>query len=173
MKLKSIAVTLLALGMATSASAEDRIQAGYSFPAVSYAEGVWNAGVEKNLVTVGNVDVFAGAGFSRAQNTEFGDTVWSATVGAQVPLADSLLLKTSVTRNFVSDVQDVDSFSLGVVYQGDLWRFAGEAVKTEYVDTFARMSAERKVLGDLAVGVGSEFDGGEYYNTSVFVSYSF
>ena len=173
MKLKLIAVTLLALGFTSAASAEDRIQAGYSFPAVSYLEGTWNAGVEKNLVKLGNVDVFAGAGFARAQNTDFADTVWSASLGAEVPLSDKVWLKTSVTRNFVSDTQDVDSFSLGVVYQGDLWRFAGDAVKTEYVDTVARLTAERKVLGDLAVGVGSEFDGGEYYNTSVFVSYTF
>lgn len=173
MKMKYIALALLAFGLTTAASAEDRVTAGYSFPAVSYQEGVWSADVEKNLVKLGNVDVFAGAGFNRAQQTDFADTVWTATLGAQVPLSDRVALKTSVTRNFVSDVQDVDSFSLGVVYQGDLWRFAGAAVKTEYVNTVAELTAERKVLGDLAVGVGSQFDGGEYYDTKVFVSYSF
>jgi hypothetical protein len=158
---------------ASAANAEDRLVAGYSFPAVSYAEGVWSAGVEKDLGTLGNVTLFAGADYARAQNTDFADSQWTASVGVQVPLSDKVNFKADVARSFVSDVDDRDSVSAGLVYQGDKWRFDGSAVKVEGRDVFANASAERKVLGNLAVGVGSQFDTGEYYGTTVFASYSF
>lgn len=158
---------------ASAASAEDRVVAGYSFPAVSYTEGVWSAGVEKDLGQLGNVTVFAGGEYARAQNTDFADSQWTASVGMQVPLADKVDFKMDVARSFVSDVADLDSVSAGLVYQGDKWRFGGEAVKVEGRDVFANLTAERKVLGNLAVGVGSQFDSGEYYATTVFAAYTF
>lgn len=171
---KSFIAAIVALGMFTSAAqAEDRLVAGYSFPAVSYTEGVWSAGVEKDLGTLGNVTVFAGAEYARAQRTTFAESQWTATLGMQVPLADKVNFKADVSRSFVSDVEDVDSVAAGLVYQGDKWRFGGEAVKVEGRDVFAHVTAERKVLGNLAVGVGSQFDGGEYYATTVFASYSY
>jgi hypothetical protein len=171
---KSFIATAAALAFfASAANAEDRLVAGYSFPAVSYSEGVWAAGVEKDLGKLGNVTLFAGADYARAQNTDFADSQWGATFGVQVPLSDAVNFKADVTRSFVSDVDDVDSLSVGLVYQGDKWRFDGAAVKAEGRDVFANVSAERKVLGNLALGVGSQFDAGEYYATAVFASYSF
>lgn len=171
---KSFITTVAALAFfTTAANAEDRIVAGYSFPAVSYSEGVWGAGVEKDLGKLGNVTLFAGADYARKQNTDFADSVWGATFGVQVPLSDKVDFKADVTRSFVSDIDDVDSLSVGAVYQGTKWRFDGAAVKAEGRDVFANVTAERKVLGNLAVGVGSQFDAGEYYATTVFASYSF
>lgn len=171
-----IAALFLAVGLfaaAGSASAEDRLTAAYSFPAVSYMDGVWAADVEKDLGQLGNVTVLGEAGFANRVGADFADTTWTAGLGVQVPLSDRVLLKGGVARAFVSDVADVDSLKVGLVYQGDAWRFAGDVVKVEGVDAFAEVTAERKVLGNLALGVGSQFDTGEYYGTTLFAAYTF
>lgn len=175
MKNKIVAL-FLAVGLmvaSVSAQAEDRLVAGYSFPAVSYADGVWAVDLEKDLGKLGNVTVVADAGFANRVGADFADTAWTAGLGVQLPLSEKVLLKAGVTRAFVADVEDVDALTAGLVYQGDAWRFAGDIVKAEGVDAVAYATAERKILGNLALGVGSQFDTGEYYGTTVFASYSF
>lgn len=175
MKSKIVAL-FLAVGLfvsAGSASAEDRLTAGYSFPAVSYLDGVWAAGVEKDFGTLGNVTVVGDAGFASRVGADFADTTWTAGLGVQLPLSDRVLLKGGIARAFVADVEDVDSLTVGLVYLGDAWRFAGDVVKVEGVDAVAVVTAERKILGNLALGVGSQFDAGEYFGTTLFAAYTF
>jgi len=119
------------------------------------------------------VTVVGDLGFTNVINGAFADTLWTAGLGVEVPLSETVSLEVQADRSFVNGGQDFTQYSAGVVYQGDAWRFAGSAVKADGVDVFAQASAERKVWGDLAVGVASSFDSSEYFATTVFAAYSF
>ena len=173
MKLNIVALFLAAGLVTQTASAEDRAVVGYGFNATAVSSDFWTARVEKDLGKLGNVTVFADVGATNSTSGLFGDTTWTAGVGAELPLSDVVSLKAGVARTFVNDASDFDSVSVGAFYQGDKWRFAGNAIKAEGFDWLGEASAERKVFGDLAVGVASTFDNSEYFATTVFASYSF
>jgi hypothetical protein len=170
-----IAVLLLVVATFVSsfAMAEDRLTAGYTQKAVSQLSDTWGVGVEKDFGQLGSVTVVGDLGFTNVLNGAFADTLWTAGLGVEVPLSDAVSLEATASRSFVNGGQDFTQYRAGVVYQGDAWRFAGSAVKADGVDVFAEASAERKVWGDLAVGVASSFDQSEYFATSLFVAYSF
>lgn len=173
---KMFAAVVLVAGMLTAgaAVAEDRVSVGYDFPDVSYLDGVWAAGLEKDVVTLGNVTIVGRAGFATAPSADFADSAWTVGAAAQLPLSDALLLKVGMERNFVADVDDVDAYRAGLAYVGEKWRFAGDIVKVESItDLMAELTAERKVWRDLAVGVGAEFDKNDYYTSKAFVAYTF
>lgn len=172
---KFFAAAILIAGMsAGSAFAEDRVSVGYAFPDVSYLDGVWAADVEKDIVTLGNVTIVGRGGYAIAPGADFADSAWKVGAAAQLPLSDNLLMKVGMERNLVADVEDVDSYRAGLAWVGDKWRFAGDIVKVEGItDPTAELTAERKVIGDFAVGVGAEFDKNDYYASKLFVAYSF
>jgi hypothetical protein len=173
MKLKiALAVLFLAFAVGT-AHAEDRLTAGYTQKAVATLSDTWGVGVEKDFGELGAATVVGDLGFTNVLNGAFADTLWTAGLGVEVPLSELLNLEVGASRSFVNGGQDFTQYRAGVVYQGDAWRFAGAAVKADGVDVFAEASAERKVFGDLAVGVASSFDQSEYFATTVFASYSF
>ena len=173
MKYKIVALILATGFIAQTASAEDRLTAGYTQKAVSTLSDTWGVGVEKDFGTLGSVTVVGDLGFTNVINGAFADTLWTAGLGVEVPLSETVNLELQADRSFVNGGQDFTQYSAGVVYQGIAWRFAASAVKADGVDVFAQASAERKVWGDLAVGVASSFDESEYFATTVFASYSF
>ena len=176
MKLKIALAVLftLALVACKPASAEDRLTAGFTQKAVAELSDTWTVGVEKDFGKLGNVVVVGEAGYTNVLDVNVQDSVWTAGLGVEVPLSDKVHMEVGYTRQFVNDDgNDFDQYRAGAVYQGDKWRFSGAAVKQEGVDVFAEATAERKVFGDLAVGVGTRFDQSEYFATTVFAAYRF
>lgn len=175
MKLKIAFAVLftLALVACKPANAEDRLTAGYTQKAVSELTDTWSVGVEKDFGQLGDVTVVGEAAYTNLVGGKFADTLWTAGLGVEVPLSEKVHLEVGGTRSFVNDGADFTQYRAGVVYQGDLWRFSGAAVKQDNVDAFAEATVERKVFGDLAVGLGARFDQSEYFATTVFAAYSF
>lgn len=174
MKYTVALAVLLSAFVVGSANAEDRLTATYTQKAVAELSDTWSVGVEKDFGKLGNVTVVGEAGYTNVLDVNAQDAVWTAGLSGEVPLSDKVHLEVGVARLFVSDTNnDLDQVRAGVVYKGDAWRLSGAVVKQEGVDAFAEATVERKILGDLAVGVGTRFDASEYFATTVFAAYSF
>lgn len=172
-----IATLLLAAGLLSqTASAESRVEAGYNF--ANTGVDSWGARAEWDAIKLpeaGGIQptLFVGAGFELATEASFVDAVYTASVGAQLPLTKNWLVKVQYDRTFVESFDDLNAGRATLAYQGDKWRFAGQAVKMERADWYGVASAERKVLGNLALGVAATFDEDSYNGGTVFAAYSF
>lgn len=171
-----IATLLMAAGLLSqTVSAENRVATGYTFG--NDVADSWGATVEWDAIQLpeaGGIQpaLFVGAGFEDGTGGSTVNAVYTGTVGGQLPLSDNWTVKLQYDRLFVDGGQDLDAGRGTVVYQGDLWRFAGQAVRIEGLDWFGITSAERKVVDDFAVGLAASFDE-EYLGTTLYASYTF
>lgn len=173
--LLTVLFTLGAIGMVSTAQAENRVAAQYSFGANGFPD-TWGAGVEYDFVDITEAsNFFAGASFEdSASGGLFDGNVYRATLGVQFEVGENYLIKTAYTYDWAEgDIDDTQSGSLAGVYQGDLWRFQVAVNKPAGLDVFYGASAERKVYEQFALGVASRFNGSDYVLTSVYGAWTF
>lgn len=171
MKLNFAAFALIAgLAFSATASAEDRVQAGYF--AGNGVSDSWGVSGEKNVLEIGSATVFVEGSADRFEGVD--NTTTALGAGVQFNVTKNLLAKVSVVNNFAEYSNDYLTYKAGLVYSVNDWRLSGSVLKTEgYSNLVGEVTAERKLVGNFGVGAGALFDKSDYLGTQLFVSYSF
>lgn len=158
-------VVSLGLMFSQASFAENRLVGGYNFG--SDVESSFSGKAELNVFGIGESDVYVTGTGTRVLGGSASDTVWSTGVGIDVPITDNLFVKVQYNYNFATESENFNTYVLGGYYHGDLWRFSSAMVSTSGRETFYQGSAERKIYENLALGVGTSFNG-DYLGTQLF-----
>lgn len=170
---------LLAFASVGTASAEDRLTGAYNFGTSEYLDFL-NLSVEKTVFTVKDTggiapSFYVGANVRQVTESSNTDAVYSASVGAELPLTSDnrFSFKGQYNYDFISGNDDTESFMVAGLFKGEAWRFQVDATKPSDFDWLYGLSGERKVGNDFSVGLRSVFDESDYAWTSVYGVWSF